>query len=572
MGEETQHNHNVAASSSPTPRQSAEEKSRGLLSAVAAIAKEPNLDAVLMHIVQAACKLVDAQYGALGVIGEGGRLSHFVTEGIDPELATRIGTLPTGHGVLGLLIRDPHPIRLPNLHDHPASYGIPQHHPPMRTFLGVPIRIHDLVFGNLYLTEKHAKELFTDDDEEMVVALAVAAGFAIENARLFDDAQLRTRWLEAGRKMAVRLMEFQTESPAVGRSWVAEGALEASESRLVLMAGPPNEAGQLEVLASAGADAKDWHGKLLDLDGASLENVLTLGTPATFTQASDLLGPVADGLAGPALLARLGSQGTEQGVLLLVRGVNEKAFSASTVEMVAGYCAQSALALELATTHIIREQLVLYTDRDRIAQDLHDVVIQRLFAAGLYIQSLTRFVSDPAGLSRILAITGELDATIKELRDTIYSLRDSAGETNLLSSRILNIVGKMTRPLSFAPSIILSGPLDSQVSPALAGQLFAVLTEGVSNAVRHAKANHLDVTVSADGGALSVTVNDDGIGIVSPHGTSGLANMEVRALKFNGVFEIESSGSGGTKFFWSVPLKPDIANRQPKRTDPSPSV
>ncbi len=572
MGEGTPHNHNLAACSIRTPGQSAEEKTRGLLSAVASIAREPNLDAVLKHIVQAACKLVDAQYGALGVIGEGGRLSHFVTEGLDPELAQLIATPPTGHGVLGLLIRDPRPIRLANLHDHPASYGTPKHHPPMRTFLGVPIRIHDSVFGNLYLTEKHARELFTDDDEEMVVALAVAAGFAIENASLFDDAQLRTRWLEAGRKMDVRLMESQTEDPSVGRSWVAECALEASESRLVLMAGPPNEAGQLEVLASAGPDAQDWQGKLLDLDSVSLENVLTAGTPATFTRATDLLGPVAEGLAGPALLARLGPQGTDQGLLILVRGVNEKEFSAPTVEMTAVYCAQSALALELATTHRIREQLMLYTDRDRIAQDLHDVVIQRLFAAGLYIQSLARFVSDPVGLSRILAITDELDATIKELRDTIYSLRASAGETDLLSSRILNIVGKVSRPLSFAPSIVLSGPLDSQVTPDLAGQLLAVVTEGVSNAVRHAEANHIDVAVSADGGALSVTVNDDGIGILSPHGMSGLVNMEVRALNLNGEFQIERSTSQGTKFFWSVPLNPDIAGRPPKRPDPLSSV
>ncbi|WP_218712474.1 GAF domain-containing sensor histidine kinase [Arthrobacter sp. BF1] len=563
MRQQRQSNEESADSSVQSPRLSAEDKVQGLLSAVVCIAEEPSLDAVLRHIVQAACKLVDAEYGALGVIGDNGRLSHFVTEGVDPELAKLIGPLPTGHGVLGLLIRDPRPIRLPNLHDHPASYGFPEHHPPMRTFLGVPIRVRDFVFGNLYLTEKNGGELFTDEDQEMAVALAGAAGFAIENAKLFDDAQLRTQWLEAGRKIAVRMMGAQNEVPSAGRSWVAEAALDASESTLALIAGPPNEAGQLEVLAGAGRDSKAWQGQLLDLDSVRLGNVLTSGRPATFSKATELLGSVAGGLAGPALLARLGTKGAEQGLLILVRARTDKGFSALTVEMAAVYCAQSALALELAKTHRIREQLVLYADRDRIAQDLHDVVIQRLFAAGLNIQSMARFVSDPAGLSRIHAITDELDATIKELRDTIYSLRASSGGTDLLSSRILNVVSKVSRPLSFAPSIVLSGPIDSRVAPELAGQLLAVVTEGVSNAVRHAQASQIDIAVSANGGALSVTVIDDGCGLGNPHGTSGLANMEIRALNHDGVFQVEGSESQGTRFFWSVPLDREIANSSP---------
>ena len=554
-------NKDSAASSGRPPRQPDDNKIQGLLSAVASIAEEPNLDAVLMRIVQAACKLVGAQYAALGVIGENGRLSHFVTEGIDPELAKLIGPFPIGHGVLGLLIRDPRPIRLPNLHDHPASYGFPKHHPPMRTFLGVPIRVRDSVFGNLYLTEKYGGELFTDEDQKMAVALAGAAGFAIENARLFDDAQLRTQWLEAGRKMAVRLMGSHTDDPAASRSWVAKTALDVSGSVLVLLAGPPNEAGQVEVLSCAGRGADEWQGKLLDLDSASMRNVLATGPPATFTTASQLLGPVAGGLAGPALLASLGTHGAEQGMFILVRGRNEPAFTALTVEMAAVYCAQSALALELAKTHQIREQLVLYADRDRIAQDLHDVVIQRLFAAGLNVQSLARFVSGNEGLSRLRTITDELDVTIKELRDTIYSLRVSSGETELLSSRILNAIGKVSRSFASAPRIVLSGPIDSRVAPDLAEQLLAVVTEGVSNAVRHAQADEIDVGVSASDGVLCVTVSDDGCGIGNPGGTSGLANMEARALNLNGVFHVESVACHGTRFHWSVPL--DLQSADP---------
>lgn len=538
-----------------------DDKMQGLLSAVASIGRELSLEAVLSHIVQAACQLVDAQYGALGVIGENGGLSHFVTEGADPELAKLIGSLPTGHGLLGLLIRDPRPLRLEDLNAHPQSYGFPLHHPPMRTFLGVPIRIRDSVFGNLYLTEKRGGEPFTGADEELAVALAAAAGYAIDNARLFNDAHVRSRWLEAARRIAVRMMGSQPGDPAAGRSSVAQEALDTSESVAALITGPPNEAGQLEVLAAAGSGAAEWHGRLLDLDSGGVRKVVASGVPAAYDTAPELLGPVSRGLAGPAVLARLGTQGSALGMLVLVRANGAQRFSAVTVEMTAVYCAQSALALELAATRRIREQLVLYEDRDRIAQDIHDVVIQRLFAAGLSVQGLARFVAEPEGLTRIRTITDELDATIKELRNTIYSLRSSIGERDLLSSRILNSISKVSRPLAFAPRIVLSGPIDSHVAPDLAEQMLAVVTEGVSNAVRHAQAERIDIAVSAGGGSLSVTVSDDGCGIGNTREKSGLANMEARALGLNGEFHVGSTAERGTRFFWSVPL--DLAGPVP---------
>lgn len=536
---------------------------QGLLSAVISIAEELTLEAVLRRIVQSACQLLDAQYGALGVIGEDGGLSHFITEGIEPDLAKLIGPLPTGHGVLGLLIREPRPIRLPNLHDHPASFGFPRHHPPMRTFLGAPIRIRDVVFGNLYLTEKKGGQLFTAEDEELAVALAGAAGFAIENAKLFDDAQLRTKWLEAGRSIAVLMMAAAREDAAPGPEAVAQTALKTSGSILALIASPPNEAGQVEVLAAAGDGSMEWRGRLLDLDSASVRSVRSSGKPVTSERAAELLGPAFGGLAGPSLLARLGTDSAEHGLLMLARSKGSLPYTSLTKEMVAVYCAQSSLALELANAHKIRERLILYADRDRIAQDLHDVVIQRLFAAGLNVQSLGRFIDDPSGILRIRAITDELDATIKELRDTIYSLRATVGEGELLSSRILNTVRRVSKSLSFAPRISLSGPIDSHVPAALAQQLLAVVSEGVSNAVRHAQAAEIDVAVSAGGGSLSVKVSDDGRGIGNPDGRSGLANMEDRALNLNGTFRVESAAGRGTRIYWSVPLNRAGAARVP---------
>lgn len=532
----------------------ADSKMQGLLSAVISVAEGFTLDVVLHRIIKAACDLVDAQYGALGVVGEGEALSHFATQGIDPDLEKLIGPLPTGHGVLGLLIRDPRPIRLPNLHDHPASYGFPPHHPPMRTFLGVPIRIRDEVFGNLYLTEKRDGQLFTGEDEALAVALASSAGFAIENARLFDQAQARSQWLEAGRKVAVRMMSAVGDDVGPGPEFVAQTALEVSEAQVVLIVTTPNEAGQVEVLAAAGSGTKRLVGQLMDLDLAALEGVLATGGAVAFEKSRDLLGPSLVGLNGPALLARLGTQGAEHGALILLRGQGHSGFTALSMEMIAVFCAQSALALELAKAHRNSEQLLLYADRDRIAQDLHDIVIQRLFAAGLNLQSLTRLTSDPTGVARIRAITDELDATIKDLRNTIYSLRASTNDVDLLSSRVLHTLRHVTKQLPFAPRIVFKGPVDSCVPEDLAHHLLAVVSEGVSNAVRHAQAGDIAVEIEVTSDALSVSVNDDGCGISILERRSGLANMEARALDCHGVFLLESTPGKGTRFHWSVPL------------------
>ena len=527
---------------------------RELLSAVISITEKLSLDEVLTRIVQVACHLLDAEYGALGVIGEGRGLSNFVTEGIDPNLATLIGPLPAGHGVLGLLIREPRPIRLPDLSDHPSSSGFPLHHPPMRTFLGVPIRARNAVFGNLYLTEKRGGRLFTADDESLAVALAGAAGFAIENAKLFDEAQLRTDWMEAGQSVAVGMMGAVGNGARPDPAFVAQTALEPSESILVLIASPPNEAGQHEVTGSAGARSPELTGRLLDLNHGAVQKVLQSGQPSSFENASKLLGPAFATDTGPGLLARLGTEGAAHGLMVLVRDKGQPRFSSLAAELIASYCSQAALALELAHAHRLREQLMLYSDRDRIAQDLHDVVIQRLFAAGLNVQSLARFIVDSPGLARIGAITNELDATIKELRETIYSLRASSGETDLLGSRIVNTVQKVSKVLPFVPRIVLSGPIDSQVSADLAEHVLAVVSEGVSNAVRHAQAGKIDVNVAAGDGMVSVTVRDDGCGIAATGGRSGLANMQARAVALGGDFQLESVVGQGTNFHWSAPL------------------
>ncbi|MGO4583748.1 GAF domain-containing protein [Arthrobacter sp. 2RAF6] len=535
----------------------AQEHMRGLLEAVVAVAEDLSLEAVLDRVVNSACRLLHARYGALGVIGENQSLSHFVTVGIDEELAARIGPLPTGHGVLGLLINEPAPLRLHDLREHPKSYGFPENHPPMKSFLGVPVRVRDVVFGNLYLTEKEGGGDFTPEDEDLAVALAAAAGVAIENARLYEDARRRASWLEACMEVTGRMFgdDRMAEPDKVALDLIADKALRESGSQLSLILVPDGGVASYTVAGAAGTDGAKFAGSNLSMDSADIRAVAATGTPACIDQAGDILGPI-DGLSVGKLLAiDLSAQGAHHGLLFLVRAPGTGPFAKTDVEMGAVFGSHVALALELDRIHRLREQLVVFTDRDRIARDLHDVVIQRLFAAGLSIQSLRRFTSGEPALSRIDAVTAELDETIRDLRNTIYSLRASPGEQGeLLSSRILQTIRNATRSLPFAPHLTLNGAVDSVLDDGTVTNALAVISEGLSNAVRHSEAHAISVSVSAEDGMLTLIIEDDGKGFRDPVHGNGLVNMEQRALELGGSFEVTGTPGKGTTLVWKVSI------------------
>ncbi|GAA5198183.1 GAF domain-containing protein [Arthrobacter gyeryongensis] len=533
----------------------AQEQMRGLLEAVVAVAEDLSLEAVLDRVVKSACRLLHARYGALGVIGENKSLSHFVTVGIDEDLARRIGPLPTGHGVLGLLISEPAPLRLHDLHQHPKSYGFPENHPPMKSFLGVPVRVRDVVFGNLYLTEKEGGGDFTPEDEDLAVALAAAAGVAIENARLYEDARRRASWLEACMDVTGRMLgdDRAAEPEHVGLDLIADRALRESESQLALILVPDGGVGSYGVAGAAGTGSANFAGTILPMDSAVIRSVAATGTPACMDEAGDILGP-ADGLSiGKLLAIDLSAQGAHHGLLFLVRAPGTGPFAKTDVEMGAVFGSHVALGLELDRIHRLREQLVVFSDRDRIARDLHDLVIQRLFAAGLSIQSLRRFTTGEPALTRIDAVTAELDETIRDLRNTIYSLR-SSGEQELLSSRILQTVRTATRSLPFAPHLTLNGDVDSVLDDGTVTNALAVISEGLSNAVRHSEAQAISVSVSVEDGMLTLIIEDDGKGFRDAVPGNGLVNMEQRASELRGSFEVTSAPTKGTTVVWSVPV------------------
>jgi signal transduction histidine kinase len=537
----------------------AQERTRGLLEAVVAVAEDLGLESVLERVVASACDLLRARYGALGVIGEDGGLSHFITVGIDEDLASRIGPLPTGHGVLGLLITDPMPLRLHDLSRHPNAYGFPKHHPPMKSFLGVPVRVRDKVFGNLYLTEKDGGEDFTPEDEDLAVALAAAAGVAIENARLYEDARRRTSWLEACMDITGRMLDDGRPEGA-SLDLIAERAMRESGAELALVLLPSAEqAGEYTVEGHAGrddgmADAAPVKGRVLSVASTGIQG-RNDGSSSTVQDPWRLFPVDRAGQPGTLLAMDLSAQGDHQGILVLGRSSGKGAFSTTDVEMASVYGSHIALALALDRIHRLREQQVVFSDRDRIARDLHDLVIQRLFAAGLSIQSLRRFGAAPSVEGRINAITDELDTSIRDLRNTIYSLRATGDDRELLSTRIMQTIQTGAKALTHAPHLTLTGAIDSLEDDVLVEHLLAVLTESLSNAVRHSGAETITVSVAVEDDALTMELADDGCGFSETGSGNGLDNMVRRAAELNGSCIITSTPGKGTSLTWTVPLR-----------------
>ena len=526
------------------------ERLSALLDAVVGVGSDLDLRSTLYRIVLAACRLAGARYGALGVIGPDRLLVEFITDGIDAELHQRIGDLPTGRGVLGLLIDEPRPVRLRDIAEHPCSYGFPAHHPVMRSFLGVPIRIRDQVFGNLYLTEKRGADEFTEEDEETVVALAVAAGVAIDNARLYAAAGRRQRWLEATAEITNVLLGEVKRTAAL--ELVARRAREVAGAQTVLVLLYDQEGNQLGVEV-CDPPQPGLHGGKLPIADTTLGTALTGGEPvivADLGRASQWPVPVS---TGPALIVPLAASGTAQGLLVVAHSPDGPAFDDDIdVNLLSTFAGQAALALERVRAQEERELLVVLEDRERIARDLHDVVIQRLFATGLHLQSAARLAGRPELGARINGAVDDLDATIRDIRSAIFELRTPV--TAALRAELGATVDAAAASLGFRPTLRVDGPIDSAVPEEVRPDLLAVLREALSNAVRHAKAGRVDVNVTAVDGAVTLRVTDDGQGCTAPFDErSGLANMRQRAERQGGGFAVTPGPDGGTRVEWSVP-------------------
>jgi two-component system, NarL family, sensor histidine kinase DevS len=536
------------------------DRMHGLLEAVVTVGSGLDLETTLTRIVQAAVGLVDAKYGALGVIGEGQRLLEFVPVGLEDAEIRKIDHWPQGRGLLGLLIHDPQPLRLADISQHVESSGFPEGHPPMGSFLGVPVRVRDQVLGNLYLTEKRDGGEFTEDDEAVLTALGAAAGVAIENARLYDEARRQQRWLRASAEVTISLLSGAEPEKVLAA--VTTQIRDLSGADLVVLALPEDDGRRLSITYADGDGASDTRGLMVPVSQSLSGHVLASGEPLMVSDfagdarvAEVLRGPM--GHIGPAAIFPLGVPGDVRGVLTVGRRRGGLPFPQASADVIASFAAQAGVGLELAARRRDAERLSLFEDRDRIARDLHDLVIQRLYATGMSLEGTVPMIGKPEAAGRVRNAVDAMDETIKDIRATIFALQSRAEkQPSNLRNEIVSIVDEMAPMLGFTPSLRLGQGLDGRVAAEPAEYLLTALREALSNTARHAQANRVDVSVEVDpAGDLTLRVADNGIGIPAGARRSGLRNLAQRADKLGGELRLAPPGPArtGTELIWRVP-------------------
>ncbi len=514
-----------------------EGSAQALLDAVVAVSSDLDLPSVLTRIVESARELTGARFGALGVVGPDGYLSEFITSGLDPHERELIGAPPRGRGILRLLIEHPEPLRMPDLGRHPASYGFPPNHPPMRSFLGVPVRIRGTVFGNLYLTEKQGAEQFSDADTVLVEALASAAGFVIDNARAYGLSERRRQWLQATAELSDDLQPPLARETALERIALSACAMaRAGAAAVVGLSGPADEAAQRAVVSCAD-----------DSRGAEVRDVVARALASLVHGAEATEGDVG---AHHVLVVPLRAHLAERTALVLLfpGGVP---LEVEERELMISFADQAALALDRAQALEERAELAVISDRERIARDLHDVVIQRLFATGLQLQG-AQMLAAPDLAGRLEKAVADLDLTIRDIRGSIFELQHR--ERTSLRSEVRTLVREYVPALGFTPVVRTAGPLDTGVPGGVRDQLVPVLREALSNLSRHALADHAEVDLTLGETSLVLRVDDDGVGLPAHVAESGLRNARRRAEALGGSCRITRREPRGTSFVWSVPV------------------
>ena len=525
---------------------------RGLLRANALVASELSLPVVLRQIVGAARDLLGARYAALGVLGPDGGLEQFVHAGMDEELVARIGDLPTGRGILGLLISEPVPIRLADLAAHPASAGFPPGHPSMSGFLGIPVRIGEKVFGHLYLTERCDGGEFTAEDEELAIALAATAGAAIANARRFTESEQRRRWLDASGELTPLLLSSQVAQPHALITQLAAAAAAADFAALAV----PHGADEVIITGVSGTLTAGMMNRTAPLaDSLAGQAILTGKASLATGGRREAAAAALNANIGPMIVVPLAAGEQVGGALMLGRLAANPGFTETDLDMAASFAGHAAVAMELAQARIDQLILAQAEDHDRIAGDLHDHVIQELFALGMTLQGHAAR-SDSADAERINGYIGTLDEAIANIRTSIFGLHQSrAAAPAGLYARLLAVIEEHAPQLGFAAAIRFAGPLDPGPDAALAHDILAVTREALSNCARHAHATAVSISLAQQDGLVILDVIDNGRGVGTPARSSGLTSMRGRAERNDGTFQLITPDSGGTQLTWTGRLR-----------------
>ncbi len=523
---------------------------RSLLDANRLVAEQIELPVVLRTIVEAATSLVGAQYGAIGVIAPDGTLEQFIHVGMTDEIVAAIGTLPEGHGILGALIEEQEPIRLEHLSHDPRSIGFPTAHPAMDSFLGVPVRVRGEVYGNLYLSQRSGGS-FSQEDEELLVALAGTAGAAIDHARLFDESQRRQRWSSASAQVTSALLSDEVEDSL---SILADRVASLADADLVCVAIPAG-ATSMVVQVARGDLADEVQGTTFESAGTLAGRAYESRQPVlSDVDSEQRIHPAAD--LGPTMALPLMSTTEPSGVLTVSRLPGRPRFTRADLEMAADFASQASVALRLSAGQRDRQRVAVLEDRGRIARDLHDHVIQRLFGAGLSLQAIAKSLPDDAA-ARVADQVDVLDAAIAEIRTAIFTITTSANsERSSIRHRIIDLVGETSDLFADSPQLNFVGPVDLLVAGDLADDVVAVVREGLTNVARHAAAHQTTVAVAVADQQLTVVITDDGVGVdPSTAGvSSGTANLLRRAQSWGGTFSIAKREPSGTALTWTARL------------------
>jgi signal transduction histidine kinase len=541
-----------------------------LLEVGRSLVAELHLPNVLDRVLEVAREITGARYAALGILDEEKReLEQFLTVGIDDEQRSRIGSLPRGHGVLGLLIRDPRPLRLDDVGSHPDSYGFPPDHPPMKTFLGVPVLIRGEAWGNLYLTDKQGGP-FTEEDEEALLVLADWAAIAIDNARLYEGAQRRrgeleraVRGLEATTEIA-RALAGETELERVLELVVKRGRALVEATAVVIML---IEGEELVVEATAG-DIAPSDGARLPIAGSLSGEVVLTGRPERIDDVQARLkvraAVMAD--ASSALLVPLVFRGMAHGVLAAFDRRGGPEFTAEDERLMAGFAASAAAAVATAKS-VAEDRLRLSIEaseqeRKRWARELHDDTLQGLAGLGVMLGSALRSGSEEGTQKGVEGAIEQIREEADKLRALIAELRPAALDEIGLRAAVEGLVERTasTQGLDITAEIALSSDAVGapRLPPEVESTAYRIVQEGLTNVAKHAEAAKAEIEIAEADGRLEVAVRDDGRGFepTAPRTGFGLTGMRERVEMLGGTLAVESSPAGlGTLVRASLPVR-----------------
>ena len=535
---------------------------RGLMS-------ELDLETVLDRLLQTAADLTGARYVALGVLDEGRReLARFLTRGIDEDTHRAIGDLPRGRGILGVLIEDPRPLRLDDVGDHPRSYGFPPGHPPMRSFLGVPILIRGEAWGNLYLTEKAGGEPFALDDEEAVIVLADWAAIAIENAGLYREVTVRreeleraVRGLQATAAIA-RAIGGETELDRILELVVKRGRALMEAHDVIIML---REGDELVIAAGAG-HVQIANTARLPLAGSTAGQVLAEGRSRRIADAARelLIPPDKLGLehASTALLVPLVYRGQGLGVLAAFDRLDgDGAFTRDDEQLLEAFAAQAATAVATAKSveadRRRRSLAATEAERHRWARELHDETLQALGGLKVLLSSATRLDDADAMRAAMRGATQQLTGDIESLRALIAELRPPALDQLGLAPALASLAQRTGAGNDVEVRADVDLPENSRLAPEVETTVYRVVQESLTNVVKHAHASSVDIEVRCAGDAVEVSVADDGVGFdteATPEDGFGLAGMRERVELAGGELSVVRGADAGTVIRVRLPL------------------